>query len=413
MVLLGAGQRGRLYSSYIVNAGYAEITAIVEPNAERKIDAGKKLGVPDSLCFDNEDALWDNGKIADAAIISSMDRDHYRQAMRALDLGYDLLLEKPISPSAAECISLAKKAKETGRNVVVCHVIRYTAFYNSIKNIIDSGEFGRVISILHEENIGNFHMAHSFVRGNWSRAGESSPIIMQKSCHDMDLLHWLTGSRAKSISSIGALNYFKPDNAPANSTERCYNCPAEKDCRYSAYKNYVPVRGSWPASVLCLSQTEEALIRAIKEGPYGRCVYRAGNDVCDNQVSLIEFENNITASFSMSAFSNRIYRNIRVLFEDGELRGDDGPGTITVNRFSSNGVSGYDERVIHTARPQSGHGGGDYKLVDEFIKLISGQTKNSPSSIEHSVESHIMAEAAEISRLENGKRIDLYSLRVM
>jgi predicted dehydrogenase len=340
-----------------------------------------------------------------------MDRDHYRQAMRALELGYDLLLEKPISPSAAECVKIAQKAKETGRVVVVCHVLRYTAFFNTIKDIIDSGELGRVISILHEENIGSYHMAHSFVRGNWSRAAESSPIIMQKSCHDMDLLHWLTGSRAKSISSVGALNYFKPGNAPANSAERCRDCSVEKDCRYSAYKCYVPVRGGWPASVLSLSQTEDALMKAIADGPYGRCVYRAGNDVCDNQVTLIEFENNVTASFSMSAFTNRMNRNIKILCEDGEIRGDDGPGTIVVNRFVSTGVSGYEERVIHTARPQSGHGGGDYTLVDEFFKLLGGQTRDGRSLIGQSIESHLMAEAAELSRLDNGKRIDIADLR--
>ncbi len=292
-----------LYASYIAKSGRADICAVAEPDAGRRNDAAKALGIPDSLCFESEDALWEKGKIADAAIIASMDRDHYRQVIRALELGYDLLLEKPISPDPAECVAIARKAKETGRKVVVCHVLRYTPFFSTLKEILDGGALGRVISVLHEENIGNFHMAHSFVRGNWSRSKESSPIIMQKSCHDMDILVWLTGSRASGISSVGRLNYFKPENAPAGGTERCCSCPVEKDCRYSAYKCYLPLMGAWPATVLSGVQTEDALRDAIKDGPFGRCVYRAGNDVCDNQQTLIQFENGITASFSMSAFA--------------------------------------------------------------------------------------------------------------
>jgi predicted dehydrogenase len=256
-------------------------------------------------------------------------------------------------------------------------------------------------------------MAHSFVRGNWANAAASSPIIMQKSCHDMDILVWLTGSKATRLSSIGRLNYFKEENAPQGSTARCRDCPVEGSCRFSAYKAYLPVRGGWPATAVCPGQTEADLRAALGDGPYGRCVFRCGNDVSDSQTTLIEFESGAVASFTLSAFTNRMNRSIRILCENGEIYGDDGLRRIEVRHFASNQADGYAERVIHTAQPQSGHGGGDVGIVEDFFALLDGATGESRSSIAQSVESHIMSCAAEESRLQNGAMVDMEKMRGM
>ncbi|MCL2163160.1 MAG: Gfo/Idh/MocA family oxidoreductase [Oscillospiraceae bacterium] len=411
MVLIGAGQRGRIYADYIHDKGYADTAAIVEPDAERRAYAAEYLGVRKEYCFESEEELWRLGNIADVAIIATMDRDHYRQAMKALEFGYDLILEKPISHDAAECLAIRRKAEETGRKVVVCHVLRYTPFFTLLKYILDSGELGRIISIRHEENIGNFHMAHSFVRGNWRRVDSACPIILAKSCHDMDILVWLTGSCAKSISSVGGLKYFTLENAPKNSAERCADCAAEGGCRFSAYKCYMSMLGEWPATVVSLIQTEDEIKNALAKGPYGRCVYRCDNDVCDNQTTLIEFENSVAVNFGMSAFTNRMNRDIRVLCEDGEISGDDESGRITITRFASNSKSQYEERIINAGRARSGHGGGDTGIVDEYFKTEAQDGTEVRSSIAQSVESHIMAFAAEKSRLENGARVDVAAFR--
>ena len=370
LVLVGAGQRGMIYASYGYHSKEAEIVAVIEPDKERRKNAGDLFNISTDMQFESVEDFYLLGKVADAIILASMDRDHYNQAMTALDLGYDILLEKPISPDPKECLEIREKADRLNRNVVVCHVLRYTNFFAAIKNIIDSKELGDVISIQHNENIGNFHMAHSFVRGNWRQTRLSSPLIMQKSCHDMDILTWLAGSEAKRISSFGSLKYFKKENAPENSSENCLTCKAAKNCRFDARKAYLPVAGSWPATILSQDQSEEGILKAIETGPYGRCVYRCDNDVCDNQVTLIEFKNGVTVSFNLSGFTNKMCRTIKIMCENGEIRGDDSTNVIEITRFTSNAVNQYEQKVIHPGIVEGAHGGGDTGLMNDFMDMM-------------------------------------------
>jgi predicted dehydrogenase len=410
IALVGAGQRGMIYSEYAFSTNKIEIVAVVEPNDKRRSVAADRFQIPKENQFTSVESFYNQGKISDAVIIATMDQDHYIQAMKALDLGYDILLEKPISPSPRECLEIQKKADQKGCKVIVCHVLRYTDFFATMKDIIDSKELGKVISIQHNENVGNFHIAHSFVRGNWRRSDLSSPLIMQKSCHDMDILTWLVGSEAKRISSFGSLQYFKEENAPENSSDRCFTCKAAKDCRFDARKAYLPTMGSWPATMITPDQSEEGIINALKESPYGRCVYRCDNDVCDNQVVLIEFKNDVTVSFNLSGFTNKMSRTIKVMCEDGEIRGDDSANIIEVTKFGSNANDGYVQKVIHTGAVTGGHGGGDVALMNDFISLLETHSEESRSSIAQSVESHIMAYAAEQSRV-SGQVIDIDALK--
>lgn len=413
IVLIGAGQRGRIYADAAVQRGLAEIAAVAEPDASRREDARRALGIPAPMCFESSDRLFALGKIADAAVIASMDRDHFDQAMKALDLGYDILLEKPISPDPAECLAIARKAQALGRTVVVCHVLRYTPFFSTLKQILDSGELGRIVSIQHNENIGNFHIAHSFVRGNWRRADLTSPLILQKSCHDMDILTWLAGSDAQSIVSFGDLRYFRPENAPEGAALRCCDCPYIETCHYSAYRAYLPVRGAWPATVVCQDQSEEGLRAALRESPYGRCVFHCDNDVCDNQVALIRFKNGITVSFHLSGFTDRMCRTIKIMCEKGEIRGHDGENILEVIPFASNQVDQTEKRVIRTQIPTGGHGGGDYGLLEDFFRILNDPDHDSRSSVARSIESHILSCAAEESRLTQAVvDLDAYKARL-
>lgn len=320
------------------------------------------------------------------------------------------MLEKPISPSPEECLKIQEKADEKGRKVIVCHVLRYTNFFAEIKKIIDSQQLDKVITIQHNENIGNFHMAHSFVRGNWRRSDLASPIIMQKSCHDMDILSWLVDSGAKRISSYGGLAYFKEENAPVGSAERCLDCKVAADCRFDARKAYLPVRGQWPAAAVAADQSEEGLLKALETGPYGRCVYKLDNDVCDHQVTLIEFKNGVTATFNLSGFTNKMYRTLKIMCEHGEIRGDDSLNVIEVTRFNSNMVEAGKQTVIRPAVMSGGHNGGDTGLMNDFLNNLQNPDFNSRSSIDRSVESHMMAYAAEEARM-TGTIIDMDELR--
>lgn len=410
LTLIGAGQRGMIYSEYAYQTERTKIVAVVEPDDDRRRAAVEKFGIPMEMQFSSSEEFFQRGKICDALIIASMDQDHYQQTMEALEIGYDILLEKPISPNPIEALQIQKKADEKGCKVIVCHVLRYTNFFNHIKKILDSKELGKVISIQHNENVGNFHIAHSFVRGNWRRSDLSSPLVMQKSCHDMDLLTWLVDSEAKRITSFGSLTYFKEENAPGNSSDRCFNCKVSKECRFDAIKTYLPVRGSWPATLVSQDQSEEGIKKALIDSPYGRCVYRCDNDVCDNQVALIEFKNGVTVSFNLSGFTNKMSRTIKIMCENGEIRGDDHANIIEITKFTSNMVEEYKQEVIHPGVVYSGHGGGDSLLMDNFLELIETDEDISKSSIKQSVESHIMAYAAELSRT-TGSIIDLDELK--
>ena len=408
-VLIGAGSRGMVYAEYAHEHG-DEIVAIAEIRKERLANAASILETPAANCFTDTDDLFALGKVADACIIATMDRDHYGHVMKALDVGYDILLEKPISPDARECIEIEQKANALGLKITVCHVLRYTEFFMTLKEIIDSGELGKIVAIKHSENIGNWHMAHSFVRGNWANEADSSPIIMQKSCHDMDILLWLTGSHCTRVSAFGSLTYFKEENAPAGSTARCLDCPVAENCRFDARKNYLPVIGDWPSDVVCIEQTEEAVLKALKTSPYGRCVYRCGNDVCDHMSTIMEFENGVTATFSLTAQTTRIRREINIFLEDGEIYGDDDAGIITYTKFVSSEADTIHTNQIRIYGVDGGHNGGDPALMKDFTDNISGKATESRSSISRSVESHLMACAIEKARV-TGEVVSLDKFR--
>lgn len=408
-VIIGTGSRGLIYGTWAVQNGIT-IAAIADKRPDRLKNAGELLGVPGKMRFADADLLFSKGKLADAAIIASQDRDHFGHVMQALDCGYDILLEKPISPDPRECIAIEEKANALGRKVTVCHVLRYTNFFSRIKEIVDSGVLGRIVAIKHSENIGNFHMAHSFVRGNWRNAETSCPIILAKSCHDLDLLLWLTGAHCTKAAAFGSLSYFKESNAPAGSTDRCCTCPAAEACRYEAKKMYLPVLGQWPADVVCVEQTEEALMEALRTGPYGRCVYRCDNDVCDHMSMILEFDNGVTAAFSLTAQTSACHRHIHIMCEDGEIEADDGARQIIVRRHVSSQADTFEEQIIHIRTNGSGHGGGDAGIMEDFTAGLTAANGESRSSISRSVESHLMAGAIEKSRL-TGKTVDMEQYR--
>lgn len=408
-VLIGAGSRGMIYGKWAVEHGM-NITAVAELRQDRLQQAGEVLGVPPQMRFSDGAQLLSKGKLADAAIIATMDQDHFGHVMQALDCGYDILLEKPISPDPRQCLLIEKKANALGRKITVCHVLRYTNFFGTIKDVLDSGELGKIVAIKHSENIGNFHMAHSFVRGNWRNDVLSSPIIMQKSCHDMDILLWLTGSHCTRVSAFGSLSFFRPEHAPEGAGERCCDCPVAENCRFNAKRVYLPVLGQWPADVVCLEPTEQALEEALKTGPYGRCVFRCDNNVCDHMSCIMEFENSVTATFSLTAQTSGVHRNIHIMCEHGEILADDGQRTVEIRRFIASPADSFEVRTIHVRTNASGHGGGDAGIMEDFVVGVKNPGQESRSSISRSVESHLMACAMEQARV-SGTVVDMKEFR--
>ncbi len=410
IAICGCGNRGlTAYTEYQkVHPEKMKVVAGADIRKERLELLKKTYGISDKFCFSSDKELLAQPKLADAMLISTPDRLHVKEALAALDKGYDLLLEKPISPDLEECRELLRKAKSTGRRIVVCHVLRYTPFYSRIHELIHGGMLGRVCTIDMTENVGYWHYCHSFVRGNWRNSRLSSPMILQKCCHDLDLLQWFAGGYCLSVQSFGLQSFFNKENAPESSSDRCFTCRYCDTCLYSAKVHYIldPERGvraagsSWPVHVGADEPTEENVMEALKTGPYGRCVFACDNDVVDHQTIDLEFENGVLATFTMSAFTDRIDRTIKITGTKGELFGTLGENRITLRRF------GMPEEVIELGDPagREGHGGGDMGIAAAFVEQIEGG-KECGTSIEASIESHLIAFAAEESRKRDGERI--------
>ena len=283
-VVLGAGNRGSVYGSFAKACpGELQVVALAEPRADRLGILADELNIPESGRFTSWQELLERPRMADCAFVCTLDDDHTEPAIRAMELGYHVLLEKPMSNTEEECRLIADTAARTGRTLAVCHVLRYTPFYMTLKNLIDQGAVGQVTAINQIENVGYWHQAHSFVRGNWRTVRETSPMILQKSCHDMDILLWLMGKDCRRVQSFGSLGHFTPENAPAGAPERCLDgCPHADTCPYYAPALYMDMnRTGWPVDVITTDLSEEGRRKALAEGPYGRCVYHCDNDVVD------------------------------------------------------------------------------------------------------------------------------------
>ena len=395
--LLGAGGRG--FYSY---APYADLhpekltfVAVAEPKKHLLKAFAQQYDVPKEGQFGSWKDLLALPPVADCIMICTQDDMHYEPCMKVIAQGYKyILIEKPISPSQNECEEIARFAREKGATVMVCHSLRYTPFYRQIKKIIDNGTIGDVIHIDQTESVGFFHHAHSFVRGDWNVKEESAPMILAKCCHDLDILLYLTGKTAKTISSFGDLIHFKSENAPKGAPKHCVSgCPAQADCPFYAPRIYMSI-APYFKELACEKEGFTDLHIALKKGRYGRCVYKCGANVVDHQVVNIRFGDETTAALTMIAYTAHTKRDTRVFGTRGEIVGCMEDNKITVHEFVTGKVTEY-----HIETNSSMHAGADEIMMGEFVQVVSGQIP-CPSEIDHSIQSHAMAHAAEKSRLE-------------
>ena len=415
VVLVGAGDRGRTYTDIMAEMPQQyKVVAVAEPLESRREYIRAKHHLLPEQCYADWQSLFAQAKIADLALICTLDRDHFLPAMAATRLGYDLLLEKPVSPDPESCERLAQAAEQAGTRVVVCHVLRYTPLFTAIKALIEEDCLGEIISVNHEENVGNRHQSHSFVRGNWGNTGRSSNMLLQKSCHDLDILQWLIGKNCRKIQSFGSLRYFTRANAPKDAPERCLEgCPHGESCPYNAVKLYLDDKqNAWfrEACTRKPSPSDEDVAQALRTTQYGKCVFKCDNDVVDHQTVNMLFDDGVTATFTMCAF-NRGGRFIHIMGTKGELRAsltsDEEPirlydfETKTTREIPVSGKEGLD----------SGHGGGDRGIILSLYDYLSGSYRGSAiSHLRISVDNHLLAFAAEESR-EKGSVVDVDAYR--
>lgn len=422
VALAGLGSRGK--DTYAPTAKLfpekMEIVAIADIDPEKVEEVAREYNIPKEMCFSSAEELIAGEKLADAMFITTQDRQHVGQAIPALKKGYHLLLEKPISPDLEECREIVQVAQACKKQVIVCHVLRYTPIYSKLKEVIDSGVAGEIVSVMSIENVGYWHQAHSFVRGNWRDSKTTSPMILQKCCHDMDLLLWLTGKTCESVSSFGGTYLFKKECAPEGAARRCLDgCQAKERCPYDAEKIYIQhhkigaQKGckEWPLDVLTLHPDVESVTEAIKTGPYGRCVYYCDNNVVDHQVVNLKMTDGSTISHTMCAFTATGSRYTKFMGTLGEVIADMTENTIKITEFGKEETEVID--ISKLASDFSGHGGGDNRMVEEFLDMLgngAGPTIRT-TAVEKSIESHYCSIGAEESRLAGGKVIMLDNYR--
>ena len=400
-LLIGAGARGAMaYAPYALQfPEKIQFIAVAEPDHSRRQMFAQQHRLPENAVFTDYHQMLAAGINADIVLVCTQDKEHIEPALMALDKGYHILVEKPISPSRDECLALQKKVEQTGLSATVCHVLRYTPFFRKIREILQSGGIGDLVSITHNENVGYYHAAHSYVRGNWRNEATSSPMLLAKSCHDIDILLWLVGERCTKVSSFGGLKHFCAANAPQGSTAYCSGgCQVFNQCPFNAYKIYSDPLTAHIGEAVFGDKSVNEIRKELQAGQYGRCVYHCDNDVVDHQATIMEFKSGVTASFHMNSLSYDISRTIQLCGTKGEIKGRMEDEYLMLHSF----LDHRSERIdIGTPTLNGyGHGGGDFALMESLVDFLNG-TGDMASSVAVSVESHLICFAAETARKTN------------
>ncbi|MGI6538030.1 MAG: Gfo/Idh/MocA family oxidoreductase [Caldicoprobacterales bacterium] len=422
-IIVGAGHRGILYASYALHyPDQLKIVGVADLNPHKRAKAAEMFGFGEDMCFETAEELAARPKLADAIINGTMDHQHVQTSIPLLERGYDMLLEKPLAVNEEEMWQLVEAARKHNSKVMICHVLRYSPFYADIRRRILDGEIGDIISIQCNEYVSYHHMIMAYVRGKWSNTKIShSSMLLAKSCHDMDLMMWLNSeTKPVRLASYGNNFQFTPEKSPENAGTRCLlDCPIEPDCPYSAKKHYLD-KELWGVYVWDNLEhlgelTPEKKIESLKtDNPYGRCVWKCDNDVVDHQSVVIEFENGATGTLNMIGGAAKANRTVHIVGTRGEIEGDMLANRVIVRKFNLRpGEDYYSEDVFYPSDESDvggkflGHGGGDGRLVEDFIKYLTGEeTSISCTSLEDSIYGHLAVYKADESR-EKGQAVEL------
>lgn len=418
VIIVGAGHRSMIYASHAdTHPDEMKIVGVADPDPVRRTMVQEKYHFSDEMCFESAEELAAKGKLADAVINGTMDQQHVQTTIPLLMAGYDVLLEKPFAVNEEEMKTLIDAAKECQRKVMICHVLRYTPFYRAVKQAIIDGEIGEIMNIQMTEHVSYHHMAASYVRGKWaSEKICGAPMLLAKSCHDIDLMMWMMeGTKPVSLSSFGSNFIFQREKKPENAGNRCLmDCPIEENCMYSAKKNYLEPPYRWGfyvwESLEGKNADEQMKDKSLREdNPYGRCVWECERDGnVDHQSVLIQFANGATGTFNMIGNTARPERNIHIIGTKGEIKGTFDDSCFVIRKPCPEEPNGYTEKEIglnvfgDMTGMQGGHGGGDALISEDFVKYICDEEVSiSCTALEVSVLGHLAVFRAERARKEN------------
>ncbi|MBR0500333.1 MAG: Gfo/Idh/MocA family oxidoreductase [Bacteroidales bacterium] len=386
LAVIGVGNRTGKYLHYFsLHPDVVELAAVVEPDPVRREACRKQFALSEERCFASSDLFFERFREpCDGVIIGSPDRYHHAQALKAIERGWDILLEKPVAQSYEQCLEIAGAARRKGVKVGVCYVLRFMSLYRKVKELLESGTIGRVTGVSHQEYVGIDRMLHTFVRGYWNRADLSAPSFVSKCCHDVDMLLWVTGAKIERVQSAGSLAWYRPENSPEGSTDRCITCPVEQDCSYSAVDMYLR-RGVWTRNfpVPDGKTLQEVLEDEMRTGRFGRCAFRCDNDVADRQVVTLTAADGILLTIEMNALTRREGRETVISGTRGEI--SVAGQVIEVRDRSGSLIRSFDFSG-EAALPY--HANADLLIVGDFIDSVATPDRQPAVTLYDSLESH-------------------------
>lgn len=393
LVVIGAGLRGmHTYGDFIEKHNdICEVVAVVESKKGRQDTFKKRFDLCEDNVFNNIEEFFENKKMADVIIICNYDSLHFKTASLALEKGYNVLIEGPICNSLDEVIRLEELcSKHNDLTVFPAMTYRHSRFFNKIKEIIDSKPLGELININYNSYIGYEKFTHNYIRGNWRIESDCATLMLTNSCYDLDMLIYLSNSKCKKISSFGKLSHFNRQQFKDNMGETCSICIQNKECPYCAENIYLNEKKEI-SKAIHINPTKENLQQALKQSQYGRCVYHCDNDVYDNVLSILKFENSISASLNVTAFTNEEEREIRLNFSKGEIIGSLKNMEIRVKKFGSS------EELIKLGAENS-----DWNMINNFLDIITNKRElKSNKDISEIFHSHIVAFASEFANISD------------
>jgi len=406
--IVGAGNRSLVYSEYaLLHPDKMRIVAVADPDEARREKAARRFDIPSQSCFESAETFARQPKMADAVINGTMDQLHVATSIPIIAAGYHTLLEKPIAKSQAELDTLVNSLEKANhakadQTLMICHILRHAPFYVAVKRAVAEGRIGTIMAIHTSENVGYDHMGESFVRGKWNRE-EVCPMLLAKCCHDLDLICWLmSGIPPRRVSSFGSLMYFREENAPPGAGTRCLvDCEIESECHYSARKNFMENDDFgvhvWRGIEHIANPTDKQKLEYLKtNSPHGRCVWRCDNDVVDHQSVMIEFDDGAVATHEMVGGTAKPCRTIHIRGTEGEIQGTMEDGCLVIRQLDADHRPIYQEQSINLDVAEDMHGGGDLRLVEDFVRVVRGEEPSiSTTNLMDSIHSHLIAYAAD------------------
>ena len=405
LALIGAGNRGSgTFGRYALEMPHrAKFVAVVEPDAAKRESFARAHRIAAERQFASMPEFFSKAPAdIQGVVIATMESDRLNPVVQSMEKGWHILIEKPLSINPGDLIRIYDATANYDKIVIVCHQMRLTPIYKTIKELIDSGDYGKIVCVQHSENVSWYHTSHSFVRGYFNKS-RLTPILLAKSCHDLDLLVHITGLRAKKVASFGSLNYFRKENCPPGAPEYClHGCPHSDTCPYDVLKIYFN-DDTDPALIrqMGVVENKEQLRELLLQNRYGKCVFQGDNTQVDNQVMIIDMEDGVSIAFTMCGHNGDERRITKISMTNGEIEYTGMDDTIRVTKFEPHRV---DTIKVHA---KGYHGGGDRAIMENFVHaIVTGDQSHLLTPIKDSLEGHLLVFAAEEAR-HKGAVIDV------